>query len=149
MFAKSGCPFVSPVDGVVDEVTRKDRWKPGTDRAADRGGLSVSVVGADGVRYYGSHLSAVPDGIPRGVAVPAGDVLGKVGHTGNARYVSSHLHFGLSWPTAKGEWWVRRGEVWPKRYLDAWRDGRQKSPASAVAAARHREDGDPHCTGDC
>jgi murein DD-endopeptidase MepM/ murein hydrolase activator NlpD len=149
MFARTGCPFVSPVDGVVDEVSRTDRWQPGSDRAADRGGRSVSIVGADGVRYYGSHLSAVAHGIRRGVAVHAGDVLGRVGHSGNARYVAPHLHFGISWPTGRGEWWVRRGEVWPKRYLDAWRDGRQKSPASAVAAARQRASDEAHCTRDC
>lgn len=148
MFARVGCPFVSPVAGVVDEVSRKDRWKPGSDRAADRGGRSVSIVGTDGVRYYGSHLSAVAAGIRRGVHVEAGQVLGKVGNSGNARYVSSHLHFGISWPTDRGVWWVRRGEVWPKPYLDAWRSGKQKSPAPKVAA-RERAVGDRKCAQDC
>lgn len=149
LFARVGCPFVSPVDGVVDEVSRKDRWKPGTDAGATRGGLSVSIVGVDGVRYYGSHLSAVAAGVRRGRSVHAGELLGKVGHSGDARYTASHLHFGISWPTAKGEWWVRRGEVPPARYLDAWREGRSKSPARAVAAARNRESGDRSCTRDC
>jgi murein DD-endopeptidase MepM/ murein hydrolase activator NlpD len=149
LFAKVGCPFVSPVDGVVDEVSRKDRWKPGTNAGATRGGLSVSIVGVDGVRYYGSHLSAIAEGIRRGRAVSAGQLLGRVGHSGDARYTTSHLHFGISWPTPKGEWWVRRGEIPPARYLDAWREGRSKSPARAVAAARHRENGDGACTRDC
>jgi hypothetical protein len=148
MFAKVGCRFVSPVDGVVDEVSRKDRWRSRTNSGDTRGGLSVSVVGADGVRYYGSHLSAIATGIRRGAHVDAGQLLGRVGHSGDARYTSSHLHFGISWPTPKGEWWVRRGEVGPAPYLDAWRQGRQKSPAAAVAA-RHRAVGDTTCTTDC
>src|SRR5688572_18358691 len=57
IFAERGCTFVSPVDGRVDEVTRVDTWNPKTNVGRDRGGLSVSVVGVDGVRYYGSHLS--------------------------------------------------------------------------------------------
>jgi murein DD-endopeptidase MepM/ murein hydrolase activator NlpD len=148
MFAPIGCPFVSPVDGVVDEVSATDTWNPKQNTGASRGGLSVSVVGADGVRYYGSHLSAVTPGIRPGVAVTAGQLLGKVGHSGDARYVGSHLHFGISWPTAPGVWWVRRGEVYPQPYLNSWRAGGEKSPAAEVAK-KHRELGDPKCTADC
>jgi murein DD-endopeptidase MepM/ murein hydrolase activator NlpD len=110
--------------------------------------LSVSVIGADGVRYYGSHLSAIATGIQPGAAVSAGQLLGKVGKSGDAKYVASHLHFGISWPTGPNVWWVRRGEVGPQPYLDAWRDGRQKSPAAAVTA-RRRVVGDKGCTTDC
>jgi murein DD-endopeptidase MepM/ murein hydrolase activator NlpD len=148
MFAPVGCPFVAPVDGVVDEVSTTDRWSPRTNRGADRGGRSVSVVGVDGVRYYGSHLSAVASGIRPGVRVHEGQLLGNVGRSGDARGGASHLHFGISWPTKHGEWWVRRGEVYPWPYLDAWRAGRNKSPARAVAA-KHAEVGDRGCTVDC
>lgn len=133
MFAPVGCPFVAPVAGVVDEVSRTDRWNPRTNRPAERGGRFVSIVGVDGVRYYGSHLSAVRAGIEPGAAVQAGQRLGRVGKSGNARYTPSHLHFGIGRPTGPGNWKVRRGEVWPAPYLDAWRAGRDKSPASEVA----------------
>ena len=33
------------------------------------------------------------------------------------------------------EWAVRRGEVWPWKYLDAWRTGEQLSPVDEVTAA--------------
>lgn len=132
MFAPIGCPFVAPVAGVVDEVSRQDRWDPRTNRPADRGGRFVSIVGIDGVRYYGSHLSAVRSGIRPGVTVAAGQRLGRVGRSGNARYTPPHLHFGISRPTGPGNWKVRRGEVWPAPYLDAWREGRDKSPAGAL-----------------
>lgn len=134
IFAPVGCPFVAPVAGVVDEVSRKDRWDPRTNRPADRGGRFVSIVGVDGVRYYGSHLSAVRSGIRPGVAVAAGQRLGRVGRSGNARYTPPHLHFGISRPTGPDNWKVRRGEIWPAPYLDAWREGRDKSPAPEVAA---------------
>ena len=51
ILAKKGCKFVSPVNGVVDEVSRKDIWKGKTNLGIDRGGLYVSVIGEDGVRY--------------------------------------------------------------------------------------------------
>ena len=58
--------------GTVDEVTYKDTWSSSTNRGADRGGLSVSVVGSDGVRYYGSHLERIATGIRPGVPVRVG-----------------------------------------------------------------------------
>src|SRR5207248_151992 len=58
IFTQKGCAFVSPVDGRVDEVSYVDRWDPSVDAGSTRGGLSVSVVGVDGVRYYGSHLES-------------------------------------------------------------------------------------------
>jgi hypothetical protein len=80
--------------------------------------------------------------------VHAGQLLGKVGHSGDARGGASHLHFGISWPTAHGRWWARRGEVYPWPYLDAWRAGHDKSPAKAVRA-KHAKLGDRGCTTDC
>jgi murein DD-endopeptidase MepM/ murein hydrolase activator NlpD len=149
VFAARGCAFVAPVAGRVDEVTYTDSWNGSTNKGADRGGLSVSVVGVDGVRYYGSHLSAIAAGIRPGVSVAAGTRLGSVGNTGSARGIATHLHFGVSWPTRNGVWWVRRGEVYPWPYLDSWRAGGDRSPASAVAA-KHRSTGDvPPCPSYC
>ena len=54
--AKKGCAFVSPIAGVVDEIVLVDKWSGKTNLGADRGGLSVSIIGDDGVRYYGSHF---------------------------------------------------------------------------------------------
>jgi peptidoglycan LD-endopeptidase LytH len=136
MFTGRGCAFVAPVAGRVDEVERTDRWRSDSDRGADRGGRSVSLVGVDGVRYYGSHLETVAPGIVPGSRVRAGQLLGRVGTTGSARGVAVHLHFGISWPTRPGIWWIRRGVVPPAPYLDAWRAGGDRSPARAVKAAR-------------
>lgn len=149
IFAKRGCGFVSPVDGRVDEVTRVDTWNPKTNVGRDRGGLSVSVVGVDGVRYYGSHLSAITTGINPGVQVRAGQPLGSIGNTGSARVTPPHLHFGLSWPTTPGKWWIRRGSVSPQPYLNAWRHGRQLSPAPAVTKAQRAHGPDNTCRSYC
>ena len=137
ILAKKGCKFVSPVNGVIDEVNRTDLWSGKTNLGIDRGGLYVSVIGDDGVRYYGSHLSSVVASIQPGVVVKAGRVLGKIGSTGSARGTAPHLHFGISWPTPTqpNVWWVRRGVVLPWKYLDAWKAGKDLSPAKEVAAA--------------
>jgi peptidoglycan LD-endopeptidase LytH len=150
IFAKRGCRFVAPTDGTVTEVARVDRWDPSTDRGADRGGRSVAMVGADGVRYYGSHLERVADGIAPGARVRAGQLLGLIDNSGDARFVPTHLHFGISWPTRPGIWWVRRGIVYPWPYLDSWRAGGSRSPAAAVRAAL-AEAGtrEPPCTSGC
>jgi peptidoglycan LD-endopeptidase LytH len=136
LFAARGCAFVAPVDGRVDEVATADRWSAASDQGAERGGRSVSMVGVDGVRYYGSHLEAIAAGIAPGVRVRAGRLLGRVGNSGSARATAVHLHFGISWPTRPGVWWVRRGVLYPWRYLDSWRAGGNLSPARAVRAAR-------------
>jgi murein DD-endopeptidase MepM/ murein hydrolase activator NlpD len=135
IFTDRGCAFVAVTDGVVDEVSRVDRWDPTSDRGADRGGLSVSMIGVDGVRYYGSHLQSIAPGIAHGAEVRAGQLLGRIDNSGDARATPTHVHFGLSWPTPAGIWWVRRGLVYPWPYLDAWRAGRNRSPAPAVQAA--------------
>lgn len=136
ILAKKGCKVVAATSGVIDEVNRLDRWSGKTNLGADRGGLSVSIIGDDGVRYYGSHLSSIVASIQPGVRVTAGQLLGKVGATGSARGTSPHLHFGISWPTPSQSdvWWVRRGEILPWKYLDAWKKGNDLSPASEVAA---------------
>src|SRR5262245_59501954 len=62
IMAPCGRPVRAVTDGVVLEVSRVDRWDPQTNLGADRGGLSVSILGDDGVRYYGSHFSVITDG---------------------------------------------------------------------------------------
>jgi murein DD-endopeptidase MepM/ murein hydrolase activator NlpD len=136
ILAKAGCKFVAPISGVVDEVNRVDRWRKPPNNGIDRGGLSVSIIGSDGVRYYGSHLKWIPKNIEPGVAVTGGQVLGSIGNTGRARGTAPHLHFGISWPTPVDTWWIRRGEVLPWRYLDSWKSGKDRSPVKEVAARK-------------
>lgn len=138
ILAKAGCAFVAPIDGVIDEVNRVDTWSGKVNAGITRGGLSVSLIGVDGVRYYGSHLKSIYKTIEPGLVVKAGQRLGSVGATGSARGTSPHLHFGISWPTPPDTWWVRRGAVLPWKYLDAWKAGKDLSPAKAVEAAKKK-----------
>lgn len=128
IFAPEGAKFVAVTGGVVDFVSNGDHWNPEDDDPALRGGLSVSIIGDDNVRYYGSHLSAVERGIYPGVRVTVGQILGYVGHSGDARTTPSHLHFGISHPTYPEDWHARRGEVDPFPFLVAWRDGHNVTP---------------------
>jgi len=128
IFAPEGTKFVAVTSGVVDFVSYEDRWDPEHDDLALRGGLCVAIIGDDGVRYYGSHLSAIEPGISPGVRVAAGQVLGYVGHTGNARTTPSHVHFGISHPTYPEDWKARRGQVDPFPFLVAWRGGHNVTP---------------------
>lgn len=136
ILAKAGCRYVAATSGVIDEVNRVDSWSGKTNLGVDRGGLYVSFIGDDGVRYYASHLRTIPLSIQPGVVVKAGRFLGTVGATGSARGTKPHIHFGLSWSTPPQTWWVRRGMVWPWKYLDAWKAGKDLSPAKEVEAKR-------------
>jgi murein DD-endopeptidase MepM/ murein hydrolase activator NlpD len=134
IFADCGESVVATTSGVVLEVSLKDVYVKGSPDGPNNGGLSVSLLGDDGVRYYGSHLSKVQSGIKKGVRVSAGQLLGKVGHTGNANGVC-HLHYGISPACAKvGDWKVRRGVIWPATFLNSWRKKGNKSPVATVAA---------------
>lgn len=133
IMAPCGAQVVSPVNGVVLEVTLKDTWTAKVNAGDTRGGLAWSILGDDGVRYYGSHASSIEPSIRAGVRVTAGQKIAKVGDTGDAS--ACHVHFGISPACQKtGDWWIRRGVLYPWSYLDAWRAGKSKSPASAIAA---------------
>ena len=133
IMAACGLPVVAVTDGVVLDVATVDRYDPAVNDGATRGGLSVSVLGDDGVRYYGSHFASIDRAVQPGARVSAGQELGTVGRTGNAS--ACHLHFGISPPCARvGDWWVQRGVIWPWSYLDSWRDGGNKSPVEEIAA---------------
>ena len=136
VLTKAGCKYVAVTSGVIDEVNRIDSWSGKTNLGADRGGLYVSFIGTDGVRYYASHLRTIPQSIQPGVEVKAGRLLGTVGATGSARGTKPHIHFGVSWTTPPQTWWVRRGMVWPWKYLDAWKVGKDLSPVKEVEAQR-------------
>lgn len=136
IFAPCGTEAVAVTDGVVQELSRQDLWSAANDSGETRSGLFVSVVGDDGVRYYGSHLRSVDDTIQPGTRVTAGQRLGLVGDTGNAAGTGCHLHFGLSAPCGPGDWERRRGEVWPQRYLDEWTAGRDAAPAAEIEQRR-------------
>jgi hypothetical protein len=140
LFVDCGERFVATTGGVVLEISLKDEYVKGKPDGPNNGGLSVSLLGDDGVRYYGSHLSKVQSGIEAGVRVKAGQLLGRTGKTGNANHVC-HVHYGISPPCAKtGDWKVRRGVIWPATFLKSWRKDGQKSPVKPVEAWEKKND---------
>lgn len=62
------------------------------DFPSSRAGNAVKIATDDGSYFFYAHLSRVEDGISVGTPVSAGQVIGYVGHTGNAGTVN-HLHF--------------------------------------------------------
>lgn len=77
LMAKRGTPILAPVSGTVTQVV-------GT-----IGGNQFKLVAADGTLYRGSHM----DTFGKKGAVAAGDVLGAVGDSGDAKGGPTHLHF--------------------------------------------------------
>jgi murein DD-endopeptidase MepM/ murein hydrolase activator NlpD len=132
VFLPCGVDIVSPVRGTVLEVRRVDSWDPAVDNPATRGGRSVAILGAEGVRYYFAHFESIEPALAVGQTIDPGRRLGALGDSGRAS--ACHLHVGISPPCPGKEWSVRRGVVWPHRYLDSWRDGGQQGPAEEVAA---------------
>lgn len=134
MFAACGSPVVAVTRARIHEVSFTDEYKHAVNDPELRGGLSVSYIDDDLVRYYGSHLSGIAEGIEPGVAVEAGQIIGFVGDTGNAAGTGCHLHFGLSSPCnlTLRKWEVRRGVVAPQPFLDAWRNGEDANPAAEI-----------------
>ena len=143
IFAPCGSAVLAPTAGTITQLSSKDTWESDKNDGSNRGGLSFTLVTADGVRYYGSHLQQVEPAIRPGTRLASGDRIGevgKVGHTGNANGVC-HLHYGISPPCAKtGDWKVRRGVVWPATFLTSWRKKGQKSPVATVQTWKKEHD---------
>ncbi|HZA76773.1 MAG TPA: peptidoglycan DD-metalloendopeptidase family protein [Acidimicrobiales bacterium] len=82
VFADEATPIVAVEPGVIAKVD-------GTDDS--NGGLSIWLLGDSGVAYWYAHNSA--NYVTVGQRVGRGQLIGRVGHTGNARTTPSHIHF--------------------------------------------------------
>lgn len=120
---------IAPTSGVVFDVEAKDKWDEKLDLPGTRGGLTITIHGDDRVRYFFAHLGRVK--VKRGDRVEPGQWIGVMGSSGNARITRCHTHFGISRICPQNEYKVLQGEIWPWRFLDAWRNGINKSPTSA------------------
>ena len=48
---------------------------------------------ADGVEFFYAHMESIATGLAEGAKVTAGQVIGAVGNSGDARYGATHCHF--------------------------------------------------------
>lgn len=92
LFAERGTPVIATADGTVRRRDGTDRWQPGGQR--DLGGKSVAITTEPGTWWYFAHLDTIADGIRPGARVQAGQQIGTVGNTGNARHTPPHVHLG-------------------------------------------------------
>jgi peptidoglycan hydrolase-like protein with peptidoglycan-binding domain len=84
IIAARGTPVVAVADGTIDSLSRED---------TGLGGLRIWLRDDAGTTYYYAHLSAIAVTLAPGVRVAAGQAIGAVGRTGNARGGVHHLHF--------------------------------------------------------
>jgi murein DD-endopeptidase MepM/ murein hydrolase activator NlpD len=82
IMAPAGTPLLACERGIVTQM--------GSDVL---GGTKLWLKGESGTYYYYAHLSAFAEGMSNGTLVEAGDIVGLVGDTGNARGGAPHLHF--------------------------------------------------------
>lgn len=83
IFAARGTPIQSTTPGIVSKVGNNNL-----------GGRVVVVVGPGGAGHYYAHLEDYADIAPNDW-VEAGDVIGYVGDSGNAKGTPPHLHYGI------------------------------------------------------
>ncbi len=84
IMAARGVPVRAPAAGTVWKANRVE---------SGLGGIYVWIEDANGTDYYFAHLTSIASGIKAGVHVNVGQIIGKVGNTGDARYGATHLHF--------------------------------------------------------
>jgi peptidoglycan hydrolase-like protein with peptidoglycan-binding domain len=84
IIAARGTPLVAVAGGTIDRLSRSD---------TGLGGVRLWLRDDAGTTYYYAHLSSIAPGLAPGGRVAAGQRLGAVGRTGNARGGVYHLHF--------------------------------------------------------
>ena len=82
IMAPFGTPLYAAERGIIADM--------GTDVL---GGTKLWLQGQSGTYYYYAHLQSFAEGVTNGTLVEAGDVVGFVGDTGNAKGGAPHLHF--------------------------------------------------------
>jgi hypothetical protein len=127
----------APISGVIFDVRDIDKWDKKIDDPGTRGGLTITLHGDDNVRYYFSHLGRLI--AKKGQRVESGQKIATVGDSGNAKVTRCHLHFGISRICPMSEQNLLRGEIWPQKYLDAWRNDINRSPNREVMNKTRRE----------
>ena len=84
--AAEGTPVIAAADGTVEKLFN-----------SARGGITIYERSPDQKWiYYYAHLSAYAPGLAEGQQVKRGQVIARVGHTGDASAAGPHLHFAIN-----------------------------------------------------
>ena len=96
IMADEGTPVIAATDGKVEKLFFSDGG----------GGITAYVRSPDQRwSYYYAHLQGYAPGLAEGQQVKRGQVIGKVGHTGNANPAGPHLHFAINQMKAGEKWY--------------------------------------------
>ena len=85
IFAPRGREVVAVADGILSFIGDQPK-----------GGHCLWLTTEAGTSFYYAHLDRWAPGLYEGMEVQAGDLIGFVGNTGNAKHTPSHLHFGIN-----------------------------------------------------
>jgi murein DD-endopeptidase MepM/ murein hydrolase activator NlpD len=95
IMADEGTPVIAATDGTVEKLFLSEGG----------GGITAYVRSPDQRwSYYYAHLQGYAPGLAEGQKVRRGQVIGRVGHTGNANPEGSHLHFAINQMRAGEKW---------------------------------------------
>ncbi|GGA77027.1 hypothetical protein GCM10011521_14070 [Arenimonas soli] len=95
IMAPEGTPVLAAADGPVVKLFD-----------SVPGGLTLYQFDEAGqVAFYYAHLQRYAEGVQEGKQLHQGDVLGYVGHTGNANPAAPHLHFAIFVLGPEKRWW--------------------------------------------
>lgn len=96
IMAPEGAPVMAAADGTVEKLFNSQGG----------GGISVYVRSLDERwTYYYAHLQGYAPGLAEGQRVKRGQLIGRVGHTGNANPAGPHLHFAINRMQPGERWW--------------------------------------------
>jgi peptidoglycan LD-endopeptidase LytH len=95
IMAAEGTPVIAAADGTIEKLFN-----------SVRGGMTIYERSPDQKWvYYYAHLSAYAPGLAEGQQVKRGQVIARVGHTGDASAVGPHLHFAINTMAPGDHWW--------------------------------------------
>jgi murein DD-endopeptidase MepM/ murein hydrolase activator NlpD len=96
IMAAEGTPVIAAADGTIEKLF------------FSRGGGGITIYERSPDRkwmYYYAHLSAYAPGLAEGQQVKRGQVIARVGHTGDASAAGPHLHLAINSMAPGERWW--------------------------------------------
>ncbi|HZU52196.1 MAG TPA: M23 family metallopeptidase [Sphingomicrobium sp.] len=95
IMSPEGTPVIAAADGTIEKLFN-----------SVRGGMTIYERSPDQKwEYYYAHLSGYAPGLHEGQQVKRGEVIARVGHTGDANAAGPHLHFAINTMGPSDRWW--------------------------------------------